>query len=207
MSTNNGFWSLGIRRLSSVLKEEGHTVKTVFVLEGSYLSVLLSLVRNEEHVIDSGAIQNIVELVKHDDLVGISTMSVNFCLKNAFILAQALKTAYPDKLIGIGGFAPTAFPDECIHKEYIDFICRGEGEEALLELANSIDEANIDKYGIKNIWIKNLSGQVIKNPQRELNFQLDQYPIYDYSLDNMYLIESKRLRNATNDDYKKYFST
>ncbi|MFH0986181.1 MAG: radical SAM protein [Candidatus Omnitrophota bacterium] len=207
ISTNNDFWSLGVRRLSSVLRQAGHTVQTVFIVKGGYISVLLSLDDMDSHGVADQAVTDIIDLVKDDDLIGISTMSVNYCLKNAFTLAEALKSAHPDKWIGMGGFHPTAFPEECIQKKYIDFICRGDGEEALLELAASIDSASVDRYHIKNLWIKDLSGQNVTNPQRPLNFQLDQYPPYDYSTEDMYLVESTRLRKATAGDYKKYFST
>src|SRR3989338_2600102 len=52
-----------------------------------------------------------------------------------------------------GGITCTSSPELVINNNYLDMICIGEGEEALVELAGSIVNKN-DCSGIKNLWVK-----------------------------------------------------
>jgi radical SAM superfamily enzyme YgiQ (UPF0313 family) len=75
-----------------------------------------------------------------------------------------------------GGAHPTYFP-EIIKEEAVDIICRGEGEEALLDLANAIDnKQNIEN--IKNLWVKK-EGLIFENQLRPLMENLDLIPFQD----------------------------
>ena len=82
-----------------------------------------------------------------------------------------------------GGVHPTINPNEVISFDGVDVLCRGEGEEALLEFCDSIEKGlNIDN--IKNLWIKKKNGVVIKNALRPLMENLDEIPYPDYDLFN-----------------------
>jgi len=68
-------------------------------------------------------------------------------------------------------------------KECIDMVCIGEGEDALLELVQSMEKGEKNTT-IQNIWIKE-NGRIIKNGPRHLREDLDAMPypdlsIYDY---------------------------
>ena len=64
-----------------------------------------------------------------------------------------------------GGPHPTFFP-EMIEEEGVDVICRGEGEEAIVELINRIDKGE-DYSNTENFWIKK-DGRIFMNPVRPL---------------------------------------
>jgi len=76
----------------------------------------------------------------------------------------------------MGGPHPTFFP-EIIEQEGVDIICRGEGDEALVELLDRMKSGK-DYSDVKNLWIKK-NGQVIKNPMRPLIHDLDSLPFPD----------------------------
>ena len=64
-----------------------------------------------------------------------------------------------------GGPHPTFFP-EMIEEDGVDAICRGEGEEAVVELINRIDKGE-DYTKTHNFWIKK-DGEIFRNPVRPL---------------------------------------
>ncbi len=83
---------------------------------------------------------------------------------------KRLKEAFPNALMVMGGPHPTYFP-EIVQEDGLDAICRGEGEGAIVELANSV-EAGSDFSGIENLWVKT-DGEVKQNPLRPLDQDLD----------------------------------
>ena len=79
----------------------------------------------------------------------------------------------------VGGMHVTMSPDEVIKEDSVDMICIGEGEKALVELANRI-EKKLDYIDIPNLWIKK-DGMIIKNPLGPL-IKLDELPMQDWSI-------------------------
>lgn len=82
-----------------------------------------------------------------------------------------------------GGLHPTISPDEVISFKGVEILCRGEGEGAIVDLCNNMQEGkNID--GISNLWIKREDGKIIRNPIRPLIENLDELPFLDYDIFN-----------------------
>lgn len=70
---------------------------------------------------------------KRYDLYGITgTTSI---ISNSYRIAGAVKAAQPGAKVVLGGVHVTALPEEALGKDGVDFVIRGEGEQALLELA------------------------------------------------------------------------
>ena len=84
-----------------------------------------------------------------------------------------------DVPIIFGGPHPTFFP-EMIEHHSVDAICRGEGEEALVEYLEAAQNGG-DFSKIENLWIKQ-DGKVIKNEIRCGQNDLNQYPATDREL-------------------------
>jgi radical SAM superfamily enzyme YgiQ (UPF0313 family) len=107
----------------------------------------------------------------------------------AFDIAARVKELLPHVPVIFGGAHPTYFP-EAIHHPAVDVICRGEGEQALLELLDRIDSgASFDD--IPNLWVRH-GESVVENPLRPLEQDLDSLPFPDRNLYYRY----KFLRNS-----------
>ena len=159
------FEYLGPMYLSSFLKQNGHEVEVI--------------IENRK--------KELVELVRksNPDLVAFScTTGIHLW---AIDIARMLKEE-----LGIlnifGGSHPTFF-SEMIDTPGVDIIAIGEGEHALLKLANCIDK-NEDITNINNLWVKK-DGIVHKNPLRPLIQNLDDLPFPDRELYSKYDILKK----------------
>ena len=145
---------IGIMYLSRQLKSNGHKCEV--------------LVESEEE----DFIKKII--TKKPDIIAFSAMTGmhKWCLKLSNYLRKHLNS-----LIIMGGPHPTFFPS-VIENDSIDMICRGEGEEAIVELSNNLrDKRSLLK--IKNLWIKDKEGRIHKNDVRNLVKNLDNYQFPD----------------------------
>jgi radical SAM superfamily enzyme YgiQ (UPF0313 family) len=102
------------------------------------------------------------DLIAFSVMTGMHTWAVR--------LAGELKKRHPCPII-LGGPHPTFFP-EIIQEKVIDLICRGEGEGALLDLADAL-AAKQDISDIANLWVKCSDGRIVKNDIRPLEQNLD----------------------------------
>lgn len=141
---------IGVMCLSSVLKERGHKVD--LFIEDAEKDIIFS-------AISSGA-----------DIIGFSVVT----MMRPWMLEVAKKIKkLADIPIVVGGVDPTFYP-EIINEDCIDIVCIGEGEEALLELLDSIDRGEI-RTDIYNLWVKK-NGKIYKNPLRPFISDLDRFP-------------------------------
>ena len=95
-------------------------------------------------------------------------------------LLKTLKENSPQAFVIAGGPHPTFYPDMINQGQFIDAICIGEGEYALLELATSLREGKINPE-IQNLWFR-IDGKVYKNRERPLIEDLDTLPFPDRSI-------------------------
>lgn len=102
----------------------------------------------------------------------------------ALEIARSIKEFSPQCLVVIGGPHPTFFPD-VINEHGVDIICRGEGEGALVDLADAL-ASNHDFHTIPNLWIKRIDGSIVKNEVRPLQQDLDSLPEPDRTLYSSY---------------------
>ncbi len=110
------------------------------------------------------------------DLICISSLTST--APGSYQYADFIRNVYPDKTIVMGGTHPTFVPDEAL--QHCDFVVRGEGEDALVELVKCL-ESGADFRSIANLsWMED--GQAIHNPERPKAEDLDVLPIPDFSL-------------------------
>lgn len=143
-----------------------------------YLSSMLQTNGHQAFLSDS-SMDNIIKITKEKniELFAISCMNTDY--KYYLILSQNFKKKFPKIPIIWGGPTPT-FNPEIINESSIDIICRGEGEKALLELVNRL-ENNRKINRISNLWIKEKS-IIYRNNVKNLIEDLDQLPFPDRSL-------------------------
>jgi len=149
---------LGVMSMAAVLKASGHEVE-VFIGK------------------NIGKITNEVKKCGFD-IVGFSCTTGNhyWCLKMAASIKDNTKA-----LTVFGGPHPTFFP-EIVIEHQVDIVCRGEGEGAILEMANRMDlKKSISD--VPGLCFKQESGLTLKcNEVRSLINDLDALPSPDRSL-------------------------
>ncbi|MBF0216066.1 MAG: B12-binding domain-containing radical SAM protein [Candidatus Omnitrophica bacterium] len=97
------------------------------------------------------------------DLIAVTIIDVSYKFVVA-LLGEFRKTVKVPVIAG--GPTVTMCPDMVINNDGIDIVCVGEGEDPLVELAESLVEGR-DHAAIKNLWVKK-EGKIIKNPLRPL---------------------------------------
>lgn len=162
--------ALGVRSLSAQLNYKGISTKILFIpaplKKLRFHSEFLYPYSNRE-------LDLIKQFCINADLIGISFMS-NY-KDRAVQLTEFLNNSN-SKLLVWGGVHPTAQPLESL--DYVDIICRGEAEEAFLELCLNLQQDK-DITSIDNFWFKR-NGKVVKNPVRSLQKNLDLLQAADY---------------------------
>jgi anaerobic magnesium-protoporphyrin IX monomethyl ester cyclase len=96
-------------------------------------------------------------------------------------LNRQLKAEIPTLFAVFGGPHPTFFP-EMVEEEGVDGICRGEGEEALVELVDSLAQGGPTAVLELDNWSFRHNGQIITNPVRPYIEDLDSLPFPDRAL-------------------------
>lgn len=123
-------------------------------------------------------INRLVSQIKqyHPDIVGFSCTTGMHSL--SLEIAKAIKSRIKTLTV-FGGAHPTFFP-EIIREDAVDIVCIGEGENALLEIAEAIDQRS-PITRISNCWVKQ-DGSIAKNELRPLTEDLDALPFPDRSI-------------------------
>ncbi len=134
---------LGVMYLSAVLKNAGHTVE-IFIVPS-----------DEEKALSCIA-------AFQPDIAGFScTTGIH---EWALAFGARIKKSIDCRVV-FGGPHATYFPD-IINEPPVDIVCRGEGEAALLELADKIDQG-LPLTDTLSCWLK-LPDGIVKNEQRQL---------------------------------------
>lgn len=153
-----GFPPIGVMSLSSVLKRAGHEC------------VMFDQANPETPN------EVIIEEIKRKKpaLVGLSFLSTT-SYPYAKILARQIRAAEPKVKLAFGGvFASLNAPLVKLQCPEVDFVCRGDGEQLILDLLERRD----DPSGVASVtWAKD--GKVVNNPNRVMDRDLDQWPFPD----------------------------
>jgi len=180
---------IGVSLLSSILKENGHKTKlfdTTFYNTkketGDYVRVNTLQLKTGDlsqygiHFKETDIIDDFRKTIEEfkPDLIGVSTVEPTL-----YVVRMLLTSIKDVKIPKIVGGLGVWFYDEIINEDYLDMICIGEGEGALLDLANAIRDGK-DYSNIKNLWVKK-DGKVIKNDIRPL-IDINKLPRQDRSI-------------------------
>ncbi len=157
---------LGIGLLSAILKKRGHLVK------GIYLDYSNPELVNLENICDKARLFD----------PGVTCYSAT---SPAFVFIKEV-AKYLKRRLNIpticGGVHPTLYPKDSLSAEGIDYICVGEGERALVEFVENIEDLGKDKLNIPGIWKRGKKGDIIKNNLYPLNQNLDEFPKIDFDV-------------------------
>ena len=175
----------GIRLISACLKREGHDVALVFLPQEFSC-------RYEEETLDE-----LVQLSIGCDLIGISVMTNS--LNNVAQITSRLKQSLPVPIIW-GGTHATIRPQECL--DYADLVCVGEGEEAIVELADRM-QSDRTYDDVSGLWLKK-GHTVISNSIRPLIQDLDALPFQDYDYSSHYMSDGNGIQRMDRSLFVKY---
>ena len=105
-------------------------------------------------------------------LVGLSATTPLFM--SAVRMSGQIKAERPGLFICLGGYHASMEPLSCLEPPSIDFVVRGEGEEAVVELASAVAEgAAAERLSrVKSLFFKD-HGKPVENPEREPIMDLD----------------------------------
>ncbi len=163
------FKNYGAMILSAILKKNGHKCDIVIdCLERDLIKKIKSI---------------------NPNIIGFSITSPKYSwMKDS---AKRIKSEFRKPIV-VGGAHPTFVP-EIINEDFIDIVCRGEGENAIIELLDKLENGE-DITKIRNLWVKN-RGKIYKNPIMNLIENLDSIPYADRDLYRRYSL----LRNQNID--------
>jgi radical SAM superfamily enzyme YgiQ (UPF0313 family) len=154
-----GFPPIGIMSLSSVLKRAGHEC------------VMFDQANPETPN------EVILKEILHQkpDLVGLSFLSTT-SYPHAKILAREIRAADSKVKIAFGGvFATLNAQLVKLQCPEVDFVCRGDGEQLILDLMERLDDPDT----VSGVTWQEKNGRLRHNPNRPLARDLDQWPFPD----------------------------
>ena len=163
---------LGLAYIAAVLQEKGHNVK---ILDRRAIKFHNSEISLKE--VDELTKKEICEF--QPSLIGIGAMTIQ--IYDAYhvvkLIRKFLKANY---IIGMGGIHPTAEPELTLKEcPEIDFVCRGEGEFTMLEIASGKRLIEIDGLTVRK------NKEVQNNKNRKVSSNLDTIPMPTRHLLNM----------------------
>ena len=174
--------SLGLKYLESALTLQGYRVTTVFFKK--YNSINPKEATDAELDLLKKLMSDIAPV-----FVGFSVMT-SLYLETVFAAAEKLRNGLSFPLV-MGGVYPTMFHELCL--EYADFVVVGEGEEAIVELAEAIKTKS--RYDdIQNLAFRK-DGKIQKNEIRNLLVDMDEANIGLSASNhgNKHIIENDRI--------------
>lgn len=169
---------LAISLLSALLRREGHETHlsfhpALFNYDGFVdIPALARLLDRTDDVID--------DIVASDpDLVAFSVLTASY--QWSLRVAEAVKARTSASVI-FGGVHPSAVPEVCLENDAIDYVCVGEGEDALVELCDGLPEqGRRPAEPIGNLWWRD-GDQLVAGPARQFLGDLDSLPYFDKSI-------------------------
>ena len=188
--------SIGLRTISACLKARGHQVSVLFI--PFHKGLFEKFQFNGEKV--NSLAKDITDFILKEffDLIGFS-LTTNFFIP-AVIITEAIRKENPDLPVIWGGVHPTVFPETCL--KYVDMVCLGEGEEAMLELVEKI-ESGKSYFDIRNIWFRK-GNDIIKNDIRNLIEDLNVLPFQDFDINTHYIVRDGHIVKMTEDLLYEY---
>ena len=169
---DKGVPTVGIAYMASYLKESGHDVRYFrSSMKGMFLpNVEFDLFDHIDNELDGKV-----------DVFCFSVMAIDWPWTKE--KTTILKKRYPHIPIIAGGAFATTSPEIIINHPTIDYVCCGDGEKPLLDIANSIDKNSLkeDVGSIGNISYRENGEEVIKEMSWRVE-NLDDYPFPDFTI-------------------------
>ncbi|MFC1679924.1 B12-binding domain-containing radical SAM protein [Elusimicrobiota bacterium] len=156
---------MGIMTLSSILKQQGHSVQLLLTEQSSEEDIVAKVKAYAPQVLAYSIMTG--EHHYHIDL-------------------NSMVRRHHDALSVFGGPHPT-FTPEIVEKDDVDAVCVGEGDICFPELLKRMEDGR-DFFDVPSFWFKKPNGDIIRNEMGNLVENLDDLPHPDRKL--MYDVET-----------------
>jgi len=179
--------NIGVRYLSSTLKNAGHETFLIFHP------------RTFEDYESEDELSQLTDLLRE---LGVRLVGVNL-LSNGVGRGRRLIGKIKQDLglpVIVGGPHASLSPEECL--QFADAVCLGEGEGPLREFCDAMDQGR-DCWSVRGIWARR-GGDILRNPPQELNPDIDKIPFPDLELSNDYVLHRGRLQPMNMDILSQY---
>lgn len=170
-----GVESLGVGYLMSMLKSRGHSVELIFdpgIDDNLFLKApALRWVNRREALLERAR-------AFQPDLIAVSILT------NIYPFVRDWCRRFKEELgapIIAGNSHVQALPEYVLSNPDIDMVCLGEGEIALLELVERMEQGG-DIHSVPGIWSKDAAGQIHRNELGPLVEDLDSLPFPEKQL-------------------------
>lgn len=170
-----------VRILAATLRAAGHHVTEIYFKD--WVSNSLSPATDVE-------LDNLIRVIRREqlNLICISIRASAYA-QQAKVLAAKIHEEL-DLPVLMGGMHPTMAPEDCITDA--DMLLKGEGEPALLDLANRLRDGRDDVLATENLWFRRSATDIVRNPLRPLIANLDDLEYRDYTThDHKFFIYGK----------------
>jgi anaerobic magnesium-protoporphyrin IX monomethyl ester cyclase len=170
-----GIESLGLGYLMSMLTHHGHEIDLIFEpgLDDNTVFNFPALARLNRH-------DALVERAKAFDPDLVCIGAPTNLWSHAARMGERLK-AELDVPIVVGGHHAQALPEYVINHDWVDVVCTGEGELALLELVDRMQRGQ-DCSDVPTMWVKGADGEIHRNEIGMLENDLDKLPFPEKQL-------------------------
>ncbi len=143
--------------LSTALKAAGHETKLIFLPDAEMESKI------------------------RDYNPGVVCYSFTTGMHTAVLGINLQVKGYLPEVVSLHGGAHVTVVPEFIHEEGVDAICRGEGETAVVDFVNAVEQGS-DLTNIPNITYKDSDGKVWANEPRALSTDIEEFGFCDRSI-------------------------
>jgi len=112
---------IAVATLAAALLEKGHRAR---------------IIDEDVTVIDAALLEQSARGLEEPYIFGISCLTLG--MKRAFELSRVIKTVFPKAYVVFGGIHPTALPEESLSLGTVDIVARGEADETVCRLYESL---------------------------------------------------------------------
>jgi anaerobic magnesium-protoporphyrin IX monomethyl ester cyclase len=146
----------------------------------AYVAGALEKANFPVEILDNYLLKRPIDYIKHEikrlapEIVGITCGSVTYqrCIETA----KAVKEVLPSCKVVVGGWHPSYMPDSMLQHPEIDYVVMGEGERAIVELANSITKGEDNSTIAKIPGLACRQGETITKNAPKFIENLDEVP-------------------------------
>ncbi len=146
---------------------------------------------HETTVVLSDPESTALHLAQHTpELVGISALTPTYL--TALAIAEEVKRYDPDIITVLGGHHVSALPEEALSQESVDYVIRGEGENALAGLADTLEQGKTPQ-NIEGVCYCS-DGSFINTDTKAVIENLDTLPFMDQDIlenERVFIVSSR----------------